>query len=133
MRRNYSTVLVLGAMLAQLASAQDAKTVIDNAVKAMGAQNLGSMRYSGSGLNFALGQAVNPSSPWPKFNVKTYERVIDFDAGASRQIMVRTQGENPPRGGGRQPIVGEDTQNVVNGFRQPWESQFEIWITPVGF
>ena len=130
MGRNYIAVV---ALVAQVALAQDAKTVVDNASKAMGVQNLGSVRYSGSGLNFALGQAPNPSSPWPKFNVKTYERVIDFDAGAASQTMVRTQGENPPRGGGQQPIVGEQSQTQVNGFAQPWASKFEVWVTPVGF
>jgi len=130
MLRNYFAVMVL---MAQLALAQDAKTVVDGAAKAMGVQNLGSVRYSGSGLNFALGQAPNTSSPWPKFNVKTFERVIDFDAGATSQTMVRTQGENPPRGGGQQPIVGEQSQSLVNGFAQPWASKFEVWVTPVGF
>src|SRR5271166_1104170 len=120
MGRNCFAGVILGALLSSLASAQDARTVIDGAAKAMGVQNLGSVRYSGSGLNFALGQAPNPSSPWPKFNVKTYERVIDFDAGAASQTMVRTQGENPPHGGGQQPIVGEQTQTQVAGFAQPW-------------
>src|SRR5580704_4102654 len=133
MIRDSLVVLTLGALLSTAATAQDAKTVIDNAAKAMGVEKLGSVRYSGSGLNFALGQAVNPTSSWPKFNVKTYERVIDFDAGASSQTMVRTQGENPPRGGGQQPIVGEQSQSVVNGFQQPWASRFEVWVTPEGF
>src|ERR1019366_5674295 len=133
MGRNYFAVLAFGALLspvamAPVAFAQEARTVIDSAAKAMGVSNLGSVRYSGSGLNFALGQAPNPSSPRPKFNVKTYERVIDFDAGATSQTMVRTQGENPPHGGGLQPIVGEQTQTQVNGFKQPgliqpWASQ----------
>ena len=79
MGRNYIAVLML---VSSTVFAQDAKTVVDGAAKAMGVLNLGSVRYSGSGLNFTLGQAVNPSSPWPKFNVKTYERVIDFDAVA---------------------------------------------------
>ncbi|HEX4138273.1 MAG TPA: MBL fold metallo-hydrolase [Bryobacteraceae bacterium] len=133
MVQNCLAVLACGTLLSTGAFAEDAKTVVDNAVKTMGLSNLGSMRYSGSGLNFALGQAVNPSSPWPKFNVKRYERVIDFDAGASSQTMVRTQGENPPRGGGQQPIVGEQTQTAVSGFKQPWSSQFEVWVSPVGF
>jgi len=133
MGRNHFAVLALGALLSPLSFAQDAKTVVDGAAKAMGVLNLGSVRYSGSGLNFALGQAPNPSAPWPKFNVKTYERVIDFDAGATSQTMVRTQGENPPHGGGQQPIVGEQTQTQVNGLKQPWSSQFEVWVTPVGF
>src|SRR5271156_4923392 len=132
MGRSYFAVLILLSSTSA-GFAQDAKSVIDGAAKAMGVQNLGSVRYSGSGLNFALGQAPNPSSPWPKFNVKTYERVIDFDAGAASQTMVRTQGENPPRGGGQQPVVGEQVQNQVSGFAQPWASKFEIWVTPVGF
>ena len=126
-------ITALGALLPGLAAAQDAKTIVENAVKAMGAGNLGSVKYSGSGFNYALGQAPNPSSPWPKFNVKTYERIIDFDAGSTRQVMVRTQAENPPRGGGQQPIVGEQAQTQVNGFKEPWASQFEVWITPDGF
>ena len=133
MGTKYLAVAALGACLSWTAVAQDAKTVVDGAVKAMGAENLGSVRYSGSGFNFALGQAPNPSSPWPKFNVKTYERVIDFDAGATRESMVRTQAENPPRGGGLQPIVGERAQTQVNGFKEPWAQQFEVWVTPAGF
>src|SRR5580658_9043288 len=130
MGRNYIAVLML---VSSTAFAQDAKTVVDGAAKAMGVLNLGSVRYTGTGFNFALGQAVNPSSPWPKFNVTMYERVIDFDAGATRQTMVRTQAENPPRGGGQQPIIGEQNQNQVNGFKEPWTSQFEVWVTPLGF
>jgi glyoxylase-like metal-dependent hydrolase (beta-lactamase superfamily II) len=133
MLREYFAVAALAAAIPVGAAGQDAKTVIENAVKAMGAGNLGSIRYSGSGFNYAFGQAVNPSSPWPKFNVKSYERVIDFDAGGAQQTMVRTQAENPPRGGGQQPIVGEQSQTVVNGFKEPWTSQFEVWVTPDGF
>jgi glyoxylase-like metal-dependent hydrolase (beta-lactamase superfamily II) len=133
MERTGLATLALAALLVSIASAQDAKTLVGSAADAMGVTRLGSVRYSGSGFNYALGQAANPASPWPKFNVKTYERVIDFDAGATSQTMVRTQGEMPPRGGGLQPIVGEQTQTQVNGFTQPWSSQFEVWITPVGF
>jgi glyoxylase-like metal-dependent hydrolase (beta-lactamase superfamily II) len=136
MRRTCFAVAFAGMLLAlpsPAASAEDAKTVVDNAAKAMGIQNLGSIRYTATGFNFALGQAVNPSSPWPKFNVKSYERIIDFDAGAASQTMVRTQAENPPRGGGQQPIVGEQNQTQTLGMAQPWPSKFEVWVNPVGF
>jgi glyoxylase-like metal-dependent hydrolase (beta-lactamase superfamily II) len=129
----YLAAALPGACFAQPVAAQDAKSVIESAIKTMGAGNLGSIRYSGSGSNFALGQAPNPSSPWPRFNVKKYERVIDFDAGATRQTMVRTQAENPPRGGGQQPLIGEQTQMQTNGFQEPWAAQFEVWVTPDGF
>jgi glyoxylase-like metal-dependent hydrolase (beta-lactamase superfamily II) len=136
--REYFVIASLAAVMpfsamAQNAKAVDAKPVVEDAVKAMGLGNLGSIRYTGRGLNFALGQAAAPNAPWPKFNVKTYERIIDFDAGAMRQTMVRTQGENPPHGGGQQPLIGEQTQTQVNGFKEPWTSQFEAWVTPAGF
>lgn len=133
MSREYLAALAFAVLIPAGAAAQDAKTIVENAVKAMGAGNLGSVRYSGSGFTYASGQAVNPSSPWPKFNLKSYERVIDFDAGGAEQTMVRTQAENPPRGGGQQPIIGEQSQNALIGFKDPWATQFEVWITPEGF
>src|SRR5579871_4304296 len=133
MKTRITTLFAFGALLAFPVFAQDAKTVLADAAKAMGLDNLGSVRYKATGYNFALGQAVNPSSPWPKFNVKSFERVIDFDAGGYSQIMVRTQAENPPRGGGQQPIVGDQVQTQTVNFKQPWTSAFEAWITPAGF
>jgi glyoxylase-like metal-dependent hydrolase (beta-lactamase superfamily II) len=91
--------------------AADVKTVIANASKALGAENLKAIEYSGSGLDFVLGQAPRPDAPWPKFNDKTYTRLIDFTAPASRLQRIRTQGENPPRGGGQQPVLGEQRQD----------------------
>ena len=56
----------LVAGLSCAAIAQDAKTVIGNASKAMGADNLKTVEYSATGYDFTLGQAYNPNSPWPK-------------------------------------------------------------------
>ncbi|HWC77305.1 MAG TPA: MBL fold metallo-hydrolase, partial [Blastocatellia bacterium] len=90
--------------------------VLQNAARAMGAADLKSIEYSGSGFNFALGQSVRPFAAWPKFNVKSYTRTIYFPTNSSREEMVRTQFENPPRGGGAQPIAGEQRQvQVVSG------------------
>ena len=105
--------LLAWAALSWADGAQDPKAVISNASKALGADNLKTIEYSGSGYDFALGQAPNPSSPWPKFNDKSYTRVIDFDAPASRMQRIRTQAENPPHGGGQQPIIGEQNQTQV--------------------
>src|SRR6266568_4809790 len=94
--------LALATMLVWTASAQDARTVISNATKAMGVDTLKTVQYSATGADFALGQAPNPSSPWPRFINKSYTRAIDFEKPASRVERVRVQGENPPRGGGQQ-------------------------------
>ena len=61
-----SVVLVTAlTWAAPAAFTQDAKTVLANASKAMGADNLKTIQYSGTGTEFAFGQAVNPSSLGP--------------------------------------------------------------------
>src|SRR5439155_14102785 len=66
---------------------------------------------------------------------KTYKRTINFDTPAYRMERIRMQGENPPRGGGQQPIVGDQTQNqtVVVSANTPWVNQLELWMMPNGF
>jgi glyoxylase-like metal-dependent hydrolase (beta-lactamase superfamily II) len=129
------TGLALAALLVWTASAQDAKTVVGNASKAMGVDALKTVQYSATGMDFALGQAPNPSSPWPKFINKSYTRSINFETPASRVERVRVQGENPPHGGGQQPLVGEQpqTQTIIVSADTPWVQQLEIWMTPHGF
>jgi len=116
-------------------SAQDARTVIAAASKTMGVETLTTVSYSATGFDFALGQAPNANSPWPKFINKTYTRAIDFAAPASRVERVRMQGENPPRGGGLQPLAGEQpqTQTIIVGGDTPWVQQLEIWMMPHAF
>src|SRR6185295_15269712 len=127
--------LALAALLVWTASAQDAGTVIGNASKAIGVDTLKTVQYSATGLDFALGQAPNPSAPWPKFINKSYTRSINFETPASRVERVRLQGENPPHGGGQQPIVGEQPQNqtIVVTADTPWVQQLEIVMMPHGF
>ncbi len=105
--------LLAGVLAWAAGTTTDAKSAIDTSLKAMGADNLKTIEYSGSGGDFSVGQAQNPKSQWPRFNNKTYTRQIDFNAPASRMQRVRTQGENPPRGGGGQPLIGEQAQNQV--------------------
>src|SRR5215831_13217677 len=133
MTKKCITALAAGLLLSWTAFAQDAKSVIDSASSAMG--SLKSVEYSGSGFDFAVGQNVNPNSPWPKFIDKTYKRTINFETPAYRLERIRMQGENPPRGGGQQPIIGEQTQNqsLVIGPNTPWVQQLEVWMMPQGF
>ena len=135
MFRKSLVVLGLSAALVWTATAQDAKAVIGNASRAMGVDALKTVQYSATGFDFALGQAPNPSSPWPKFINKSYTRMIDFETPASRVDRVRMQGENPPRGGGQQPVVGEQPQNqtIIVNATTPWAQQLEIWMMPHGF
>ena len=135
MRDRYLAVAVLVTLCSATALGQDAGTVIAGASKAMGADVLNTIEYSGSGKDFTLGQAYAPEAPWPTFIVKSYTRAIDFQVPASRADRIRMQGENPPRGGGQQPVRGEQPQNqtIIVGANTPWAQQLEIWMTPHGF
>src|SRR5262249_21474913 len=95
----YTLAMSLSAFVG-VSAAQDAKTVLADASKALGVEALNTVEFSATGFDFVLGQAYSPSSPWPRFINKTYTRALDFRTPASKVDRVRMQGENPPRGGG---------------------------------
>jgi glyoxylase-like metal-dependent hydrolase (beta-lactamase superfamily II) len=129
-------VLLSWAAFSWAAVGKDAKAVLNSSMKALGCENLKTIEYSGSGYDFAIGQAPAPGAPWPKVNDKTYTRVINFETPASRMSRIRTQFENPPHGGGQQPIIGEQQQNqiVVPGSPQAAGLQDDLTMSlPYGF
>ena len=86
------------------------------AAEAMGATNLNSIQFSGTGTNNAFGQAYSPGGPWPRFEVRNYIATVDYQTPAMRLEMLRAQGEHPPRGGGAQPFaIDQRTIQVVSG------------------
>src|SRR3954464_15297496 len=62
------------APAAQPQAPPDAKTALANAAKALGADALKSIEYSGSGSNAGIGQNKNPEADWPLVRVKSYTR-----------------------------------------------------------
>src|SRR6266851_3274084 len=109
MRRTQG-LLVVGLLVGQLSSdgrAQNATAPLDAAMAALGAATLTSIQVSGSGSDYVVGQAYDPSSPWPRFTMPSFTMTIDYDAPAIRTERTRVQGENPARGGALQPLVGE--------------------------
>ena len=99
------TALVAGLALVVAMAGCTAKTGVAAAADAMGATNLNSIQFSGTGTNYAYGQAYTPGGPWPRFDVKTYIAAVDYQAPAMRLEMLRAQGEHPPKGGGAQPFA----------------------------
>src|SRR5262245_27937984 len=141
------TALVVGLALAIAVSGCSRPSGAAAAADAMGATNLNSVQFSGSGTNYAFGQAYAPGGAWPRFEVKTYTVAVDYQTPAMKIDMVRAQGERPPRGGGGQPFATEQrTIQVVSG-KQAWteggaqpapnpgavtERLRQIWLTPHG-
>lgn len=128
MKKNCLSVVALLAGLAVPAAAQDAKTVIANASKAMGAESLTSIQMYGSGANFGLGQSNNSNGQWPRTNVSDYIRSIDFTQPASRATGVTFAA--PVTGG---PAVQAQFQQNITPANTAWAQQLEIWVTPWGF
>src|SRR5262245_43157742 len=100
--------------------AQDARGVLQAAAKAMGAANVKTIQYSGTGWNAAVGQSFSPEEDWPRFEVTRYSRTIDYDAKSSREELTRRQGNNPPRGGGGTPLQGEQQQVAIVSGNSAW-------------
>ena len=123
----YLAIGVAGA-LAVPAAAQDAKTVVSTASKAMGADGLTSITMYGSGANFGLGQSNNSNGAWPRTNVSDYVRSIDFTQPASRATGVTFAA--PVTGG---PAAQAQFQQNITPANNTWAQQLEIWTTPWGF
>jgi glyoxylase-like metal-dependent hydrolase (beta-lactamase superfamily II) len=154
MKKRFVTVLIAARLVAGLAWAQDAKTTLDAATAALGATNLRTIQFSGHGSDFIFGQAYDGSSPWPRFSLPSYTMTIDYTIPAMRDDRRRQQLENPPRGGGIQPLVGEIRQIWVLSGNYAWDLAgqnavpaaperdlrsaidgrlAQIWMTPPGF
>ena len=144
-RKGWSMFVLLLALGVGVASAQDAKTVIQNAQKTIG--DVKSIQYSGSGKAGGIGQNWSPTVAWHTTIVTSYSKTIDYSSRSSKEELTRTQ-MNPPDHGGEAPFAGEQKQvNMVSGqyaWNQPGptpqpalaaadERQLQIWLTPHGF
>jgi glyoxylase-like metal-dependent hydrolase (beta-lactamase superfamily II) len=133
------------ALIPWIGEAQDAKTVLDGVAKSMGATDLKSIQYSSSGSVFAPGQSPHPGAPWVRYNAKSYSRTINYDTASLRDEIVRTQGEQPPRGAVF--VIGEQSQILLVSGTHAWSQTgdtaapqlaavgdrlHQLWITPHG-
>ena len=110
---------ILGALAcifatAFAAQAQDAKTVVQNAMKAMGGANLKTLEFSGSGSR--ADQLKDGNTPGPRVLVKSYTYDVDYTIPASRLEAVAIQGIPPMQ------TIGEEGHGLqyVNAGGSEW-------------
>lgn len=124
------------------------------AAAALGANNLASIHYSGWGSDYMFGQSYDGDSPWPRFSLPDMSVDINFATGTYRDDRRRAQVENPPLGGGFQPLAGELRQIWALSGGYAWDvagqavvpaaverdmrsavlgRTTQIWMTPQGF
>jgi len=119
-----SVVLVI--VLSAGADAQDARTVIEDASRAMGTAGLNAITYSGLAAVANFGQSRTISFGLASTTIRNYTRTIDFTQPASRvtgfAAPPAVQGGPPP--GEFEQVIARDDIGA---------QQLEIWITPWGF
>ena len=121
MKRTLIIALAVIGLWDVTARAQDVKTTLDAAATALGATSLRSIEFSGRGSDFMFGQAYDGNNAWPRFSLPSYTMTIDYTIPAMRDDRRRQQAENPPRGGGFQPLVGELRQIWVLSGNYAWD------------
>jgi glyoxylase-like metal-dependent hydrolase (beta-lactamase superfamily II) len=136
--KKLAVVAICLAFLGASAMAQDAKTVIANAQKALG--DLKSITYSGSAKDVAFQQCGANAADMtcrgthdPMRPINNYVRVIDLTAPASRHTGTTN---NIGPGGSTTVTPGVFFQQVTAqqaDVSQPWASSLEFYITPWGF
>ncbi len=137
------------------AQEQDARALVQAALKAMGGDNLKTITYSGTAGYIAnVGQNYNPAMDWPANQIVSYTRTIDYDAKSSHEEVTLRQGTGAggPTGGANAPLittplVGEQRRiqmvsgdfawnmngtNVVPAPADAEQRQLEVWLTPHG-
>ena len=127
------------------AQAQDASAVLKRAAAAVGADELKTIRYSGTGMAGQFGQAYIAGKAWPKLTLLSYSRTIDYASGAFREDIVRTRAE--PTGGGAVPLTGEQKLSQFVSGSHAWNQVgpapapaviavapriHDLWTTPHG-
>src|SRR5688572_22195934 len=131
---------VLSLVLAQSAAAQNASSVVAAATKAMGADTLTSITYSGTARNGGFGQSKSIGEPLGPVNttlISGYVRTLTFAPGADPGALVsRASGTTQPPtvpGVPAQP-AGTFNQNVTDQqATTAWTQALTIWTTPWGF
>ena len=156
MRRYFA--LAFAGILAFASTPSAQQGALQSAAAALGAGNIKTLQFTGSGENFSVGQNFTSTDPWPHVTVKNYTALINYDTGSMRVELLRESGPVMPRGGGA-PFFGEQRQiQLVSGdyaWNQPVpaanapaggappaaapnpdgrvERTLALWATPVGF
>jgi glyoxylase-like metal-dependent hydrolase (beta-lactamase superfamily II) len=148
-RRRTLVSLPLAAAFAAAgcATRDDARAILLQADQASGGNQLRTLRYAGSGTGATFGQAYQADMAWPRINIPSYTRWIDYENAALREDSVRTRAE--VNGGGALPLMGTGEQRVSAWVRgeQAWNVTgtaaaaapvglegriHDLWTTPHG-
>jgi glyoxylase-like metal-dependent hydrolase (beta-lactamase superfamily II) len=128
MFKNLAASALFVTVVAAGIAAQDASSTVANVSKAMGADSVTSITYSGTAANGNFGQSKTIAGPLALTAITAYTRAIDFTQPFSRA----TGPTIPPTvAGAPPPPPGTFNQGIAP--TAAWTNLVEIWITPWGF
>lgn len=110
-------ILFLPAFLAACTTmpAQESSAILERSQKAMGGDQLTSLRFAGTGTGATFGQAYQAGMPWPRISYSSFSRLADYENLAFREDAARTRAE--PNGGGAIPLMGTGEQRTSGWMR----------------
>ena len=132
MRQMTAATALLWIIVPAIAVAQDAKTVVESTLRAIGAANMTSIVYSGEGAYGNFGQSRTISFGLASTAIRNYRRAIDFTKPASRETGLAVPMPGPR--GGPPPAPGQPYPfDQLTPAGESWAEQMDIWVTPWGF
>ncbi|MGC4091709.1 MAG: MBL fold metallo-hydrolase [Polyangiaceae bacterium] len=139
-------ILSLSAVRVPSCSSEaSADYLLSRAETAMGSSALHTLEYSAVGSAYTFGQAYTPTSPWPKVNVHSMTRTLNYDSASLREQVEISRAE--PLGGGAYPASAKQKNDQFVSGNYAWNmsgttvvpfSFFlsarinQLWVTPHG-
>jgi glyoxylase-like metal-dependent hydrolase (beta-lactamase superfamily II) len=135
MNTNQKLFLTIGLCVLAAGCTSTPKSVLDSAQKAMGNPN--SIQYSATGMNAFFGQALSAGKEWPRRQLTSYTRTINYQQKSSSEQLNFAQPTFPSQQQNAE-VNGDKAWNIgANGpVPQPANAegrQLQIWLTPHGF
>lgn len=123
---------VISCFFLTAAAAQDAKGVLDAAVKNLG--DVKSVQYSGTGAQFNVGQSLSAGAAWPRTDLKSFTRTFDYEKKASRVEAVGPNGPMATQFVATDKAWGQNGATITAAAPLvAADRQLQIWLTPHGF
>lgn len=144
MNKRLTMLMLMTAASLSPAAAQDAKSFLQTADKAIGASGVRSVTYSGSGTMRYVGQSFDPNGDWPRAPMTSYTNTVDYGSKSSKEDYSVDVAKKDRGGGLAQPhsteFVSGNYAWALNAQGQPNPQpgaaelrQFMITISPYGF
>ena len=130
MRQMTAATALLWIIVPAIAVAQDAKTVVENTLRAMGAANMSSIVYSGEARMATSARAGRSRSDWPRQRSETTRA-----PSISRSLRCVRPGLRcqPAATWWSSAVPRTRPFDQLAPAGESWAEQMEIWVTPWGF